>query len=116
MTKASPARRQRRLESDHRMVHVLVKKTAQELAGAYYEWQAGHTKRANDFYANYPSLDKFVRRDWANFVRAAKACLADQLRDPSVSEMEKQDIYEALLNDAQLPYSQQEMQIMNFRH
>lgn len=116
MTRASPARTQRRLESDHRMVHVLVKKTAQEMAGAYYEWQATHTKRANDFYANYPSLDKFVRRDWPNFVRVAKEVLASMLADLNVSEIEKWDIYEALSNDATLPYSQQEMQITGFRH
>lgn len=116
MTKASPARVQRRIEQDHRMVHEMVKKTAQELAGAYYEWQATHTGRANDFYANFPSIDAFVRRDWPNFVRVAKECLVEQLKDPNVSPMEKQQIYDALLNDASLPYSQQEMQITNFRH
>jgi hypothetical protein len=116
MTRASPARIQRRIEQDHRMVHQVVKKTAQELAGAFYEWQATHTARANEFYAAYPSLDAFVRRDWPNFVRAAKECLADQLKDPAVSEIEKRDIYEALINDAQLPYSQQEVQITGFRH
>lgn len=116
MTRASQSRVNRRLESDHRMVHVLVKKTAQEMAGAYYEWQATHTKRANDFYANYPSLDTFVRRDWMNFVQEAKRVLATMLTDPTVSEIEKQDIYEALLNDSTLPYSQQEMQITGFLH
>lgn len=116
MTRMSPARVQRRLEADHRMVHRLVKKTAQELAGAFYEWQATHGKRANDFYANYPNVDAFVRRDWANFVRAAKECLVEQLKDPNVSEIEKADIYEALIDDATLPYSQQEVQITGFRH
>lgn len=98
------------------MVHKLVKKTAQELAGAFYEWQATTGRRKNDFYEAYPSCDVFVRRDWGNFVRAAKECLTDMLKDPNVSEKEKQDIYEALLNDSSLPYSQQEVQITNFRH
>lgn len=116
MTRASPARVQRRLEQDHRMVHWMVKKVSKELAGTFYEWQATHTVRANEFFAAYPSLDAFVRRDWPNFVRAAKECLTDQLKDPAVSEMEKADIYEALLNDSTLPYSQQEVQITGFRH
>lgn len=116
MTKSSPSRVQRRLESDHRMVHELVKKTAQELAGAFYEWQAGRSKYGNEFYKLYPNVDAFIKRDWANFVRAAKECLADQLRDPNVSEMEKFQIYDALLNDSSLPYSQQEVQITGFRH
>jgi hypothetical protein len=116
MTLASPSRVARRLESDHRMVHVLVKKTAQEMAGAYYEWQATTGKRANDFYKNYPSIDAFIRRDWKNFVRIAKEVLTSMLTDPTVTEIEKTEIYDALIDDAQLPYSQQEMQITGFRH
>lgn len=106
----------KRIEQDHRMVHKLVKKTAQEMAGAFYEWQATQRRYGDDFYKTYPSVEAFMNRDWPNFVRAAKECLTDQLRDPSVSDKEKEDIYEALLNDAQLPYSQQEVQITNFRH
>lgn len=116
MTRASQQRINKRLESDHRMVHVLVKKTAQEMAGAFYEWQATTGKRKNEFFASYPDLNAFIKRDWPNFVRAAKECLVEQLKDPSVSEMEKADIYEALLNDSSLPYSQQETQIIGFRH
>lgn len=116
MSRASLPRVQRRLEADHRMVHVLVKKTAQEMTGAYYEWQATSGKRANDFYANYPSCDAFVRRDWKNFVRVAKEVLTSMLTDPTVSEIEKTEIYEALIDDSSLPYSQQEMQITGFRH
>lgn len=116
MTKASTARVQRRIENDQRMVHYLVKKTAQELAGAFYEWQAGQKRYGNDFYKLYPNVEKFMDRDWKNFVRAAKECLTKQLADPFVSEIEKADIYEALINDSTLPYSQQEVQITNFRH
>jgi len=116
MTKMSMARRKRRIEQDHRMVHTLIKKTAQEMAGAYYEWQATHTVRANEFYECYPSLNAFVKRDWPNFVRVAKEVLASMLADPTVSDVEKNEIYDALLNDTQLPYSQQEVQITGFRH
>ena len=116
MTKASPARAKRRIEQDHRLVHIQVKKTAQELAGAFYEWQASHNRYGDDFYRLYPDVKAFMKRDWPNFVRAAKECLAKQLGDPAVPEKEKQAIYEALLNDSTLPYSQQEVQITNFRH
>lgn len=98
------------------MIHKLVKKTAQEMAGAFYEWQATSGKRANDFYKNYPDIHAFVRCDWRNFVRVAKEVLTSMLTDPTVTEIEKTDIYEALINDSTLPYSQQEMQITGFRH
>ena len=98
------------------MVHKLVKKTAQEMAGAFYEWQACRRKYGDEFYKLYPSVESFMERDWPNFVRVAKECLTKQLTDGSVSEKEKMDIYEALLNDSTLPYSQQEVQITGFRH
>lgn len=104
------------IEQDHRMVHKLIKKTAQEMAGAFYEWQGVRRKYGDDFYKNYPNIEAFMNRDWPNFVRAAKECLTDQLADPAVSDMEKRDIYDALIADAELPYSQQEVQITNFRH
>lgn len=110
------ARRPPHLEQDHRMVHKLVKKTAQELAGAFYEWQAGHSRYGDNFYSKYPNVRTFVERDWANFVRAAKEAMTDQLSDPHVSEMEKKAIYDALIDDSTLPYSQQEVQITNFRY
>lgn len=119
MTRSSLARLARRtphLEQDHRMVHKLVKKTAQELAGAFYEWQAGHSRYGDDFYSKYPNVRAFMERDWPNFVRAAKEAMTDQLKDVAVSPMEKEQIYEALLNDSTLPYSQQEVQITGFRH
>lgn len=98
------------------MVHKLVKKTAQEMAGAYYEWQATQRRFGDNFYATYPSVEAFMERDWPNFVRIAKECLTTQLTDPSVSETEKRDIYDALIDDSTLPYSQQEVQITGFRH
>lgn len=120
MTKSSAARLQRRrnprIESDQRLVHRLVKKTAQEMAGTFYEWQATQRRYGDDFYKKYPSVESFVRQDWPNFVKTAKECMVKQLTDPAVSEIEKADIYGALLNDATLPYSQQEVQVMNFPH
>ena len=105
-----------RIENDQRLVHKLIKSTAQEMAGCFYEWQATQRRYGDDFYEKYPSVESFIRQDWPNFVKTAKECLVKQLADPMVSEIEKQDIYEALLNDAKLPYSQQEVQITNFPH
>lgn len=126
MTKSSLSRRNRkmsllkprnpRLEADNRMVHKLVKKISQEMAGAFYEWQATQRRYGDEFYNLYPDVETFMERDWPNFVKAAKECMVKQLTDPSVSDKDKTDIYDALLNDASLPYSQQEVQIMNFRH
>ncbi len=83
--------------------------------GAFYEiWQACRRKYGDEFYKLYPSVESFMERDWPNFVRVAKECLTKQLTDGSVSEKEKMDIYEALLNDSSLPYSQQEVQIHEF--
>ena len=120
MTKASAARIKRRknprLASDNRIVHFLVKKTAQELAGCYYEWQATMHRRGDDFYKAYPSVDAFVENDWPNFVKTAKQTMAEQLADPMVPDHEKEQIYEALTLDATMPWSQQEVQITNFPH
>lgn len=116
MTRASPSRVNKRIEQDHRMVHKQVKKTAQELAGAFYEWQATQKRYGDEFYKLYPNVKAFMKKDWPNFVRVAKECMAKQLADPAVPEHEKYLIYEALLNDSTLPYSQQEVQITNFRH
>ena len=107
---------QSHLASDNRMVHRLVKKPAKEMAGAYYEWQATHTIRANDFYANFPDINTFIKKEWPSFVKTAKEVLASLLGQNSTPENEKAEIYEALTNDAMLPYSQQEVQITNFRH
>jgi hypothetical protein len=116
VTKASSARVNRRIEQDHRMVHKLIKKTAQEMAGIFYEWQATQRRYGDEFYKVYPNVEAFMKRDWPNFVRAAKECLVTQLNDPSVSDRDKEDIYEAMTLDATLPYSQQEVQITNFKH
>ncbi len=99
--------RKKRKRSDYRMVHVLVRKTAQEMAGAYYE-NAAHD---NQFYAYYPSQKFFIDYEWHRFIELAKQTLTTMLSNPATSEAYKQDIYHALLLDATLPYSQQEVQI-----
>lgn len=110
-------RHQRRhIASDNRIVHKLVKSTAQEFAGCFYEWQAGQKRYGDEFYNLYPNVDAFVKRDWPNFVKEAKAVMAMQLGDPITTDTEKADLYEALTLDATMPYSEQEVQITNFKH
>jgi hypothetical protein len=107
--KASGKRRNR---WDKRMVHVLVHKTAREMAGAYYE----HAAHDNTFYHYYPSQKFFIDYEWHRFIAIAKQTLATMLSNPATPEAHKQDIYHALVLDATLPYAQNETQITNFRH
>lgn len=102
----------KRKRGDHRMVHVLIRKTAQELAGAYYE----HAAHDNQFYAYYPSQKFFMDYEWHRFVTIAKQTLVELLSNPMTPDAYKIDIHDALTLDATLPYSVNETQITNFRH
>jgi hypothetical protein len=101
---------------DYRMVHSTVKKVAQELAGAYYEFAAGHSKHGNKFYETWPNQDKFIKNQWPNYVYYAKQVMVEMLTNPATPEAYKNEIHNALTNDAMLPYSHQETQVVNFRH
>ena len=100
------------MRTDARMVHKLIRKTAKEFAGCYYEFAA----HDNQFYGHFPNINKFIRLEWPKFVRAAKENLTKCLTSPNLSDAEKHEIYEALLADATLPYSQQETQVVNIPH
>lgn len=113
MTKASEARKKKR--QDHRMVHHLVARTAQEIAGVYYEQSASNGRHGNEFYEQWPSQAKFIKDQWPMFVMTAKEIMTSMLSNPATPEAQRQDIYHALLLDATLPYSPQEAQITNFR-
>lgn len=99
--------RKQRKRNDHRMVHVLIRKVAQEMAACYYE----HAAHDNQFYHYYPSQRFFVDYEWHRFIQSAKENLADLMANPNTPESYKQDIYHALLLDATLPFSQQEAQL-----
>lgn len=104
--------RKKRKRNDHRMVHTLVRKVAQEMAGAYYENAAND----NTFYHYYPSQKFFIEYEWHRFILQAKQTLTTMLSNPATPDAYKTDIYHALLLDATLPYSQQETQIVNVKH
>ena len=96
---------------DARMVHKLIRKTAKEMAGHFYEFAA----HDDTFYAYYPSLKFFCEYEWRRFIRVAKETLTHMLTQ-NYPETFKAEIYDALLADATLPYSQQETQIVNIPH
>lgn len=98
---------------DARMVHKLVKKTAEEMAGAFYELHAG---RDNRFYQAWPNQRLFIKKNWRNFIVTARQVLATILGRKSTTDHMKAEIYEALVADARLPYSIQEPQITNIPH
>ena len=92
---------------DHRMVHQMIAKCAKELAGTWYE-NAAHD---NQFYAYYPSQQFFIDYEWRRFILIAKKTLTDLMNSPNTPEAYRQDIYHALILDATLPYSTQELQL-----
>jgi len=81
--------------------HKLIKATAEEIAGQSYDELAAANKTFRDI---YPDQYKFVERNWQEFVLAARAALALMLMSPTVSEVVKDDIHEALLLDRTLNY------------
>ena len=115
MTKMSENRRNRRLKTkgrtDGRMVHKLIRTTAKEMAGHYYEFMA----HSDQFYADHPDLMVFIEEEWPSFVKTTREILTQMLTG-NYPEAYKQEIYEALLQDATLPYSVQETQIVNVPH
>lgn len=80
--------------------HKLIAKTAVELA---YEIYDQFCRYDNTFYANNKDMDDFIRR-WAPELRkAARVALVRLLDSPTTSVAEKDEIWEALVLDAQLP-------------
>jgi hypothetical protein len=104
--------RKARKRHDHRMVHKLIRKVAWEMAAAYYE----HAAHDNEFYHYFPSQMFFCDYEWQRFIELAKNALRDMLGNPMTPEAYKIDIHEALVLDATLPYSVQEMQIPTVKH
>ncbi len=88
----------------------LIRRTAKELAGAFYE----QNYRSKAFRQAFPSVRDYlagtrhrpdgtiVQRDpgWMHFVQAAKGILATSLRDGTMSNHEKERISEQLIEEA----------------
>lgn len=76
------------------MTSPLIKKTAEDLAGAYFE-----EERSERFRKLWPDVRQFIGRNWPNFVTIARAILTEMLRRVDTPDAQKEEIYEALLDD-----------------
>jgi hypothetical protein len=85
------------------MTTKLVKETAKELAGAFFDnvdvFHDGRVERTMRFRAECPDAETFVRRYWKDFVVVARKVLAHMLTEPGRSQAEKDEIYDALLKE-----------------
>lgn len=69
----------------------LIKHTAKEIAGAFYDMN-----RTEQFRQRAGTQRQFVRRYWTDHVPVAIDCLTGVLALPGTSEHEKLEIYDAL--------------------
>ena len=85
------------------MVAMLIRKTAKELAGAFYDGQDalndGRVGRTDKFRAFDFGHQPFVNEYWPDFVPMARKLLAHMLTEPGRAQSEKDQIYDALLRD-----------------
>lgn len=79
--------------------HYLIKKTAVELAGTFYDEQA----HDNTFYHFYPTEKFFIKTEWHQFITMAKSMLVQMLGAKDTCEAMKEEIFDALILDKLLP-------------
>lgn len=83
--------------------HEMIKKVAQELAGAYYE----ENMRDNHLYDVVKSKGvtqkRFIAKTWGHFIPLARTTLIKLLNSPTLPELAKEDIMDAVILDKQLP-------------
>jgi hypothetical protein len=85
------------------MVAKLVKNTAKEMAGAFYEGndmlRDGRVERSTLFRIKARTQAEFVSTYWKDFVVVARQKLAELLTMPGISQTDKDKIYDALLQE-----------------
>lgn len=85
------------------MVDRLVMRTAKALAGAFYDGQdvlrQDVAQRSERFRNEAPDAHTFRRTQWPRFVPMARKTLAHMLNEPGRPQREKDEIFDALLND-----------------
>lgn len=79
--------------------HKLIAETAREMAKAVYEECASN----NAWYAANPSRRNFVRHAAPTLIQQARETLTDMLQQPDVSEAQKAEIMDALVQDRSIP-------------
>ena len=81
----------------------LVRKTAYDLAGAFFDnadiLENGARERSRRFRMECKNQEDFIAKHWTKFVPTARKILAFQLRDPNRPQREKDLIFDALLED-----------------
>ena len=75
-------------------VHPLVKKTAREFAGEFYEFN-----RSPVFRQTFRRQMDYVDVCWPNYVQQARDILLDMLQKPGVTDHIKNEIYDAVTNN-----------------
>jgi len=88
-------------------VHPLVKNTAREFAGAFFDNQDvfsdNRYERTEEFRIREKSQRAFVNAHWPEFVKLARKALTVLLAEPGRDESEKTQIYDALIAERGLP-------------
>lgn len=79
--------------------HWMIKKVAQELAGEWYE----HAASDDQIFKICPDQKVFIKKCWGHFIPLARASMIKLLQSPTLPELAKEDIMEAILLDKQLP-------------
>lgn len=85
------------------MTSKLVRKTARELAGAFYDgedaFRDGRVGRTQTFRDTGITQQQFIGKYWRDFVVIARKILAHMLTEPGRTDMERNEIYDALLEE-----------------
>lgn len=85
------------------MTAKLVKKTAKQLAGAFFDGEdtlrEGRVGRTVTFRESGITQDQFVNHFWPDFVVVARKILAHMLNEPGRRQSEKDQIFDALLEE-----------------
>lgn len=81
-----------------KVCHILVAKTAEQMAEELYEELA----KKNGFFAKHPVRQLWVNDTWPKLIDQARSLLVSMLGLPEVDQKTKDEIYDALLKDSPL--------------
>lgn len=83
--------------------HWLIKKTAQEMAGAWFEEHMHDDNLYKIVKQEGIDQKEFIKKCWGHFIALARICLVKSLNSATLPDMAKEDIMEALVLDKSLP-------------
>lgn len=76
--------------------HTLIKEQAKALAGEFYEIKAS---RDDKWFKRFGSQNLFIAQEWGAFVPVARQVMSQLLTSPTLSDADKEKIYEALVHE-----------------